>query len=389
MVAEHKRDHRLQSIDFLRGLVMVIMALDHVRDFFTDARFDPADLSQTDSALFFTRWITHFCAPVFVLLSGLSAGLMAERKSKADLCRFLASRGVWLIFVEVVLVSFGWQFHFGPGFMITLQVIWVIGFSMLVMAGLVWLPFPVIAGFGLLVVFGHNALDYGLFPATDWTRPTPIWSILHSQGFTLDLGVPALMLYPILPWAGLMPLGYALARLYRLNPEVRQRLLIHTGLGMIGAFIVLRAINSYGNPSPWSVQESPLFTLWSFLNTTKYPPSLSFLLMTLGPGLLVLGLAEGWRGRFASWMVTFGRVPFFYYLAHIYLVHALALLAAEWQGAGWRALVTGFWQLPAGYGFSLWIVWAIWIGVLVILYPACRWFSGIKARRRDWWLSYL
>lgn len=384
-----KHHYRLDSIDFLRGLVMVIMALDHVRDFFTDVRVDPADLSQTDSALFFTRWITHFCAPVFVLLSGLSVGLMAERKSKADLCRFLASRGIWLIFVEVVLVSFGWQFHFGPGFMITLQVIWVIGFSMLVMAGLVWLPFAAIVGVGVVVVFGHNILDYGLFPATDWTRPTPIWMILHSQGFTLDLGVPALMLYPILPWAGLMPLGYALARLYRLDPAVRQRLLIRLGLGMTGAFILLRAINSYGNPSPWSAQENPLFTFWSFLNTTKYPPSLSFLLMTLGPGLLVLGLAEDWRGRFASWMVSFGRVPFFYYLAHIYLVHALALLAAEWQGAGWRALVTGFWQLPAGYGFSLWIVWAIWIGVLVMLYPACRWFAGIKARRKDWWLSYL
>lgn len=384
-----KRDYRLDSIDFLRGLVMVIMALDHVRDFFTDARFDPADLGQTDSALFLTRWITHFCAPIFVLLSGISIGLMAKRKTKSDLCRFLLTRGVWLIFVELFLVSFGWQFNVGTGFSFGLQVIWVIGVSMLVMAGLVWLPFRLVLAFGAVIVLGHNLLDYGLFPPTDWSKPVPIWTILHNQGFTLDLGVPTIMLYPILPWAGLMPLGYALAGLYDLEPLERQRLLIQIGLGLMAGFVMLRLINAYGNPAPWSSQNSLTFTIWSFLNTTKYPPSLAFLMMTLGPGLLILGLAERWHGRIIGWMVTFGRVPFFYYLAHIYLAHILALGAAELQGVGWQALATAFWALPSGYGFSIEIVWLVWIAIVVSLYPACRWFAHLKARRRDWWLSYL
>ncbi|NVJ99606.1 MAG: DUF1624 domain-containing protein [Alphaproteobacteria bacterium] len=389
MTSPAGRDHRLDSIDFLRGLVMVIMALDHVRDFFTDVRFDPADLSQTDSALFLTRWITHFCAPIFVLLSGLSIGLMAKRLPRVDLCRFLLTRGLWLIFVEVVLVSFGWQFNFGPGFMIALQVIWVIGFSMLVMAALVWLPFWAIVGFGVLVVFGHNLLDYGLLPPKDWTSASPFWTIIHNQGYTLDFGVPTLMLYPILPWIGVMPLGYGLAYLYQMSAGRRQALLLRTGLSMIAGFILLRLLNGYGNPSPWSSQDSMLFTVWSFLNTSKYPPSLSFLLMTLGPGLMILALAEKWQGRFVGWMVTLGRVPFFYYLAHIYLVHSLALIAAEIQGISWQSIATGFWQLPKGYGFSIEIVWLVWIAVVVALYPACKWFAGFKARRKDWWLSYL
>ncbi|SDE41655.1 DUF1624 domain-containing protein [Kordiimonas lacus] len=382
------RAYRLTSIDFLRGLVMVIMALDHVRDFFTDARFDPADLTQTDSALFLTRWITHFCAPTFVLLSGISAGLMHERKSTGELSRFLATRGLWLIAIEITLVSFGWQFNLAT-FSIGLQVIWVIGASMLIMAVLVWLPFWAIAGFGAVVVLGHNALDYGLFPPVNWAAPTPFWHILHNPGFSLPFGFPVGRMYPLLPWIGLMPLGYVLAKAYKLEPQVRQRLLVRLGLALIAGFILIRLVNGYGNPAPWSQQESGLFTFWSFLNTAKYPPSLAFLLMTVGPGLIVLAHAERWRGRFVDWMVTLGRVPFFYYLAHIYLAHALALVAAELQGLGWRAMATAMWNMPAGYGFSIWVVWLVWIGVVVALYPACKWFADLKARRKDWWLSYL
>lgn len=383
-----KREYRLDSIDFLRGFVMVIMALDHVRDFFTDVRFDPTDLSQTDSALFLTRWITHFCAPIFVLLSGVSAGLMAERKNTAELSRFLAIRGFWLIIIEITIVSFGWQFNL-TSFSFGLQVIWVIGVSMLVMAALVWLPFWAMVGFGAIVVFGHNILDYGLFPATDWTNPTPFWHILHNQGFSLPFGLPVGRLYPLLPWIGLMPLGYALAKLYKLPTEERQKRLIQLGLAVIGFFILIRALNGYGNPAPWHTQDSPLFTLWSFLNTTKYPPSLAFLAMTLGPGLIILGLAERWHGKFVGWMVILGRVPFFYYIAHIYLAHGLALVAAEMQGLGWRTMATAFWALPDGYGFPIWVVWLVWIAIVVALYPACKWFAALKARRRDWWLSYL
>ncbi|MFC4348331.1 DUF1624 domain-containing protein [Kordiimonas lipolytica] len=387
-MAAAKRVYRLDSIDFLRGLVMVIMALDHVRDFFTDVRFDPADLSQTDSALFLTRWITHFCAPTFVLLSGISAGLMHERKSTTELSRFLAIRGLWLIAIEITLVSFGWQFNLSS-FTFGLQVIWVIGASMLVMAALVWLPFWAIIGFGAVVVLGHNALDYGLFPASDWTKPTPFWHILHNQGFSLVAGLPVARMYPLLPWIGLMPLGYALARAYKLDPEVRQRFLLQLGLALTLAFIALRLLNGYGNPSPWSAQDSGIFTLWSFLNTTKYPPSLAFLLMTIGPGLIILAYAERWQGKVVGWMVTFGRVPFFYYLAHIYLAHLLALFAAEMQGLGWRAMATAMWNMPQGYGFSIGVVWLVWVGVVAALYPACKWFAALKARRKDWWLSYL
>jgi len=383
-----RRAYRLNSIDFLRGLVMVIMALDHVRDFFTDARFDPADLTQTDSALFLTRWITHFCAPTFVLLSGISAGLMHERKSTAALSRFLATRGLWLVAIEITLVSFGWQFNLSS-FTVGLQVIWVIGASMLVMAALVWLPPLAIFGFGAVIVLGHNALDYGLFPPVNWTAPTPFWHALHNPGFSLVSGLPVARMYPLLPWIGLMPLGYALARVYRLDPDVRQRFLIRLGAALILAFLAVRTVNGYGNPAPWSVQDSGLFTVWSFLNTTKYPPSLAFLLMTIGPGLLVLAYAERWRGKLIDWMVTLGRVPFFYYLAHIYLAHALALVAAEMQGLGWQAMATAMWAMPPGYGFSIWIVWLIWIAVVVMLYPACKWFADLKARRKDWWLSYL
>lgn len=387
-MADAKRAYRLESIDFLRGLVMVIMALDHVRDYFTDVRFDPTDLSQTDSALFLTRWITHFCAPIFVLLSGVSAGLMAERKSKTELCRFLVTRGMWLIFIEITLVSFGWQFTLSP-FTIGLQVIWVIGASMIVMAGLVWLPLWAIVGFGAIVVLGHNLLDYGFFPPVDWSKPSPFWHILHNQGYSQPFGIPVGHLYPLLPWVGLLPLGFGLARIYKMEAQKRQRLLIRLGGGLTLAFVALRGLNGYGNPSPWSVQDSTLFTLWSFLDTTKYPPSLAFLLMTLGPGLIVLGCAERWHGRFVTWMVTLGRVPFFYYLAHIYLAHLLALVAAELQGFGWKAMATAFWAIPQGYGFSVGIVWLVWLGVVVALYPACRWFAGLKARRKDWWLSYL
>lgn len=379
---------RLQSIDFLRGLVMVLMALDHVRDFITGVPFNPSDLTQTDSAYFLTRWITHFCAPVFIFLAGTSVGLIAANRSKLDLTKFLVSRGLWLIFIELTILSFAWTFNFS-GFAFVLQVIFVIGLSMLVMAALLWLPAIIILAFGLILVFGHNLLDTGLLPSTNFTKPTPLWHILHAQGYTLDTGIPSMMLYPILPWIGIMPLGYVLAALYQGPTEARRKTLLLLGLGAIGLFILLRATNSYGDPTPWSSQSTALFTIWSFINTQKYPPSLLYLLMTLGPGLIVLAYSERLRGRYVDILVTFGRVPFFFYVLHMYFIHSLALILAEIQGLGWQAAAAPVWRLPTEYGLPLWGSWMVWIAVIAALYPACNWFAGVKARRKDWWLSYL
>lgn len=380
---------RLTSIDALRGLVIVLMAVDHTRDYFSNAQFAPEDLSHGDSLLFLTRWITHFCAPIFILLAGVSAGLMSERKSTADLSKFLATRGLWLVFAEITFISFGWQFSIGPNFFITLQVIWIIGLSMLVMAALVWLPFWAILTFGGVIVLGHNILDYGLFPEASFVQPKPFWHVLHNPGFTTDLGIPAIMAYPVLPWVALMPLGFSLARLFTLPSEERADLFLKIGIATIVAFLILRMINGYGSPNQWESKGNLLFTAWSFINTQKYPPSLVFLLMTLGPAMLFLAFADRWHSKVKEVLITFGRVPFFFYILHIYLIHALALVAAELQTGDWRIWLVGFWQRPSDYGFELWVTWVMWAVVLALLYPACRWFAGLKARRKDWWLSYL
>lgn len=378
---------RLESIDFLRGLVMVIMAVDHVRDYFTDVRFNPLDLEQGDGALFLTRWITHFCAPIFVLLAGTSAGMMAATRSQAELSKFLFSRGLWLIFIEIVVITYGWTFQAITN-LIILQVIWAIGVSMLVMSLLVWLPKWAIATFGFIIVFGHNILDFGLFPAPV-QGPAPFWHALHNQGFTLDFGIPVAPAYPILPWIGVMPLGYLLADLFKKEAAERRRDLIRIGMAAIAVFFVLRAGGIYGEPKAFIAHDTVFHTALAFIDTTKYPPSLLYLLITLGPGLLVLAYAEQWRGRFVDWMVTFGRVPFFFYVVHIYLIHLAAMVAGKIQFGNWSATAGPFWQYPADYGLPLWGVWLVWFAVVVALYPACKWFAGVKARRKDWWLSYL
>lgn len=388
-MSQTNKAYRLTSIDFLRGLVMVIMALDHVRDYFWDVRFDPLDLEQTNGAIFFTRWITHFCAPVFVLLAGLSAGLMAQRRTTAELSRFLFTRGLWLVFIEFTVITFGWTF--GPlTNLVILQVIWAIGISLMVMSALVWTPKWFIATFAFIMVFGHNLLDFGLFPApVSFDIAAPFWHGLHNSIFTLDLGFPTVLAYPIIPWIGVMPLGYLLADLYRMEAGRRNQLLIRMGLAAIIMFVLLRAINIYGDPNIWAGQKDMLWSFFAFLNVTKYPPSLLYLLITLGPGLLILSYAEKWRGRFVNWMVIFGQVPFFYYVLHIYLIHLAALAAAEFQGLGWRTTMGDSFSFPPEYGFSLPVVWAVWLMVVVMLYPLCKWFAGLKKRKKYWWLSYL
>lgn len=384
------RRSRIDSVDFLRGLVIVIMALDHVRDYVTNVRFDALDLDQSNAALFFTRWITHFCAPAFVFLAGTSAGFQAQAgKSRNELAAFLLTRGLWLIYLELTVIYFGWTFNFQPAAF--LQIIWAIGVSMIALAGLIYLPVPAIAALGAIMVLGHNAFD-GLGTA-NFNAPTTglaniLWMLLHEQGFTLFGPVPIFVAYPLIPWVGVMALGYVFAGLYRKPEQERRRLVFRLGLTMIGAFILLRGFNVYGDAVPFSAQESVSKTLMSFVNTDKYPPSLLFLLMTLGPAFLVLSFAEKWRGPVYEVFVTFGRVPLFFYVAHIYLVHAIAVGLAVSQGFEANALFTMFLFLPQGYGFGLPVVYLVWFTVITLMYPACLWFAGVKKRSTKWWISY-
>ncbi|MEO1240351.1 MAG: heparan-alpha-glucosaminide N-acetyltransferase domain-containing protein [Pseudomonadota bacterium] len=396
-----KAKARIQSVDFLRGLVIVIMALDHVRDYVTNVRFDPLDLEQGDPALFLTRWITHFCAPVFVFLAGTSAGFQAQAgKQGKDLSMFLLTRGVWLIFLELTVVKMGWMFNLqlfiGYHF---LQVIWVIGVSMIALAALVWLPLRAIAAIGVVIIVGHHLLapiDTAVMSGLATGGPFPtatsfsdaLWLFLHMQG-AIPIGPTfAFIAYPAVPWIGVMALGYVFADIYKQEDKHRRSLMMKFGLGLTALFFVLRTINIYGDPSQWAVQDSIVKTMLSFLNTTKYPPSLLFLLMTLGPALVVLALSERWRGKAFDVFVTFGRVPLFFYVIHIYAAHAAAVLLAVLQGNGASSAMTFFVFFPAGHGVGLWGVYAIWITIVVALYfPSC-WFAGVKKRSNSWWMSY-
>ena len=408
------RPARLDSVDLVRGLVMVIMALDHVRDYFSDRLFlDPVDLKSTTPGIFFTRWITHYCAPVFIFLAGTGAFLSGTRgKSKGELAWFLLSRGLWLLLLELTVIKMSWAFHFdlyvhGGG------VFWAIGWSMIVLAGLVFLPLSAIAVFGVLLVCCHNAFDGKT--AEQLGLPSLLWLILHSPGELPVVGsVKFGTAYCLIPWAGVMALGYCLGALLRLEPVTRRRELFGLGGALILAFIFLRWINLYGDALPWDTKQEGIFALCSFLNCTKYPPSLLYLLMTLGPAIVAVAALEKVTGPVARFFITFGRVPLFFYLLHIPLIHGLAVAVdiARW---GWSPLATngpwvmffdprnvegagGFGQqilffiwtgfLP-GYGFSLPIVYLIWVGVVLLLYLPCRWFAGVKQRNRAAWLSYL
>jgi uncharacterized membrane protein len=397
---------RLDSIDFVRGLVMVIMALDHVRDYFNlDARyFDPSDLTRTTPALFLTRWITHFCAPTFIFLAGTSAWLWASRgRSPAQLGRFLVSRGLWLIVVELTLVTVGWTFNFTWSF-VALQVIWAIGCSMIILAALSRLPLKAVAAIGLIMIVGHNLFD-GIHPrpllggavlgqlplasasahrvlSADATWWDWLWSVLHVFNPPVT--------YPLIPWVGVMAAGYAFGPLVKRPPAERQRTLIRLGLALTAAFVVIRWLNRYGDPAPWSVQPDPVYTVLSFLNTTKYPPSLLYLLMTLGPAITLLGLMDRVSGPLVRFVVVYGRVPFLYYVVHLYVIHGLTLVAAAITGqADPEQLRVVFRFYPKTFGFGLGTVYLVWIGVVLALYPLCAWFAGLKARRKDAWLSYV
>ncbi len=376
---------RLSSVDILRGLVIVIMTLDHVRDYFTSAHFDVADLSRTTAPLFLTRWATHFCAPTFVLLAGVSAWLAGRRRSRSDLAGFLLKRGIWLLVLEFTLVTFAWYFNFNFELGLRAQVIWAIGISMMVLAGLLYLPRPAILAIAVAIIAGHNLLDD--ITLQDAGRLAPIWTVLHVQGPISALHL--FVTYPVLPWIGVMAFGYLLGPVLDFPAHQRRQTLIGLGLALIAGFVLLRLLNLYGDPSSWSQQRNGLLTLFSFVNVTKYPPSLQFLLITLGPALIGLALLELVGGRVVEWLRVFGQVPLFYYVAHLYLIHLLAIAGGALQGYPISAMATIYRLLPSSYGYGLPVVYLVWLAVVVALYLACRWFGARKRNGRGWWWAYL
>jgi uncharacterized membrane protein len=391
---------RLTSIDALRGAIMVIMALDHTRDFFHAGAmtFSPEDLTRTTPILFFTRWITHVCAPVFLFTAGVGAFLRLQRPgaTKGQLARFLWTRGLWLIVVELTVMRLAMNFTLDTRFPVLLLVLWALGVSMIALAALMYLTHRVLAVASLVVIALHNSLD-GV-QASQFGALAGLWNALHQPGLFFLFGVPVVVGYPVLPWIAVMAAGFTAGSLFLQEPQTRQRTLVKWGVLLLLAFVVLRASNLYGDPAPWSSQASPVMTAISFLRTTKYPPSLDFLLMTLGPALLVLAYLERRDLSVSHPLVVVGRVPFFYYVVHFWILHVLASLLA-WLRYGSASLAFLFSPLPSmggdrslfpdGFGYPLWVTYAVWVAVVALLYPLCRGFAGLKARRRDWWLSYL
>jgi len=382
---------RFDSIDFLRGLVMVLMALDHVRDYFTNVRFDPLDLSQTTVQLFLTRWITHFCAPVFVFLAGTGAFLsMGRGKSKSDLAKFLLSRGLWLIFLEFTLVRLGCTFGFDYS-LIFGQVIWALGCSMVFLSFLIYLPFKVLAAFSIIMILTHNLFD-GMTPE-QFNSFSWLWIILHNFD-VIDLGggYSFFSAYPLIPWIGVMGAGYCFGSLYNLESDKRRKILFWLGIGMTAGFILLRLFDFYGDANKWTTQKNFIFTLLDFINTTKYPPSLLFLLMTLGPAILFLSLLEKAKGfsKSNSFFIVFGRVPLFYYLLHIPVIHLLAVLVANATGIDPGFMFDSysfFWETD--WGYSLLAVYLVWIVVVIGLYPICYLYNNFRRKTKSKLLGYL
>lgn len=396
-ISRDARSYRLTSIDFLRGFVIVIMAIDHARDLLmTGMAMDP--LSQPDVApsLYLTRWITHFCAPTFVFLAGTSAGLMAARKTPAELGAFLVKRGLWLIFVEVAIISTGVTFaplgiaELGGATLVFLQVIWAIGASMVLLGIIQFLGARFCLWLGAILLLGLNLLD-PLWPPPDLTSgdSSPL-ALLFFQGSFRVGPFFLLAYYPLLAWFGVMALGFGTAFIFNRDTAARNSLLIRIGLVFIVLFFSLRAIGLYGDPNPWQVQPLGfLATAFDFMNVTKYPPSLLFLLATLGPMAIVCGLADRFGGWLKDALVMFGRVPFAFYVAHFYLLHLMAVILGVLQGYPASAFFTFPLFFPPGYGLGLGGVYIGWLLALVILYPFCRWMAELKRRRKDWWLSYL
>lgn len=387
---------RFQSIDILRGAIMLIMALDHTRDFFHKGGqlSDPTNMATTYPVLFFTRWITHFCAPTFVFLSGISANIAGSRRGKAQLSTFLIKRGLWLVLVEVILITFA--FSLDPLFhAFALQVIWAIGVSMVILGLLTWLSPKVIGILGLLVIFGHDYLTTLKF-TPDSAENIAMQVLFNARGFLLPMGDNHFLfvLYAIIPWTGVMMLGYSFGTLYKagVKPVSRKRFLLLSSLTAFTTFLLLRFINSYGDPAPWAIQKNGVFTFMSFLNVSKYPPSLMYCCLTLSVGLLVLALTESAAGKFVAFLKVYGSVPFFYYVLHFYLIRVLSVGVFFAQGFKTSQIITPnapFLFEPPGMGFNLGVTYLWWLGIILTLYFPCRWFSKYKTTHKQWWLSYL
>ena len=384
---------RLESIDLLRGVIVVIMALDHTRDFFGAIGADPTNLAVATPALFLTRWVTHICAPVFFLLTGTGAWFSGRRRSPAGLSRYLVTRGLWLVLLEFTVVRLALQFNVDYRVTI-LTVLWALGWSMVVLAVVSRLPLPVIVAFGLALVLGHNMLD-GI-QASAFGAAAPLWSFLHAPGILwMDPRHIVIVAYPLFPWIGVTALGYALGALFDRPAEERGRILARAGVALVLAFIALRLVNGYGDPRPWRYFDSTGRTLLSFLNVTKYPPSLAFLLMTLGPATLLLAWFQ--RGT-PAWLrpaLPYGKTPLFFFLGHFFLIHALAVAASLIR----FGTAAGMFQSPSldhfpitappGWDLGLPFVYLMWAAVVVLMFPLCRWYAGIRGSGRYPLLSYL
>jgi len=385
---------RVEAVDVLRGAVMVLMVLDHTRDYFGNAAIDPTDLSQVSPALFLTRWVTHFCAPGFAFLAGTGAYLAGSRgRPRGDLAAFLATRGVWLIFIELTVVRLGLFFDFVSAPVI-LTVLWSIGASFVVLAGLVCLPSRVVGLLGVLLIATHG-LAAGLLAGAGTPSTLRAAGLLLFRPGLLPLpgGINVVVGYPLLPWLGVVGAGYGFGEVIELKPERRRRVMWFTGVAMTAVFVIERAWGVYGDPRPWATQATPLLTALSFFNCTKQPPSVLFVLMTLGPAIAALAVIDrvGIRGPVGRALVTLGRVPLLYFLLQWYVIHGLAVLAGLVRGfpVAWQFSPAALGPPPVGWSLSLPGIYAAWAVVLAVLYVPCRWFAGVKARHPGGWLSYL
>jgi uncharacterized membrane protein len=385
---------RIQSIDLLKGLVMIIMALDHVRhlghrDFI--AGLNPLDFANTTTSLFFTRWITNFCAPVFIFLSGVSVFIMGRRKTKKEISLFLLQRGIWLIILELTILAFGWESNLYYN-RLNLQVIWVIGLCMVCFSALIFLPSKIQTAIGLILVFGHNLLDrfndIGNSP-TDF-----IWALLHVRhNFTIDQHHTIMLAYPLIPWIGVMLLGFRFGEIYKSDfpPKKRKSILLQLGIFSVLLYVLLRVGNFYGDTHPWAQQSNFIFTLCSFINTTKYPPSLLYLLTNLGFSFIFLAFAEGWKNKMVDAISIYGRVPLFFYILHIYFIHLSMWIIFFVSGHHWSEVVFAKRQsgYPDGFGLSLGGVYVLWIVVVCLLYLPCKWYDRYKTLHQYKWTSYI
>ena len=387
---------RIQSIDILRGIVMIIMALDHVRDYFHNDAFlySPTDLNKTSGILFFTRFITHYCAPVFVFLAGISAQIYGSKRSKRELSFYLLTRGLWLVFAELFIITLAWTFN--PSYPVfNLQVIWAIGISMIILSAIIYMKRLYILLTAVLLIAVHNLLDNVHVPGNGMA--TFLWSFLHEPADFVAGRFHIFVRYPVLPWIGIMAMGYYFGGLYNAEYDAvkRKKTLLYTGAGAIALFIILRSFNFYGDAAQWSMQKNTLFSILSFFNVTKYPPSFLYTLITLGPAMIFLSLAEKPLNTVTEKVAVFGRVPFFYYVIHLYLIHLFAIIGAIISGYRWSDMILSdrvnrVAELK-GYGFNLAIVYLVWLALILFLYRCCKWFDRYKRNNQSTksWLTYL